>query len=437
MTQIERRMKRNKKKARGTQLLVWIITVLVSVVYIYFGNAIVSKDLDIFNDEDAYAARAVVTEMLDIETESYDAGSVYENSTQYFNARITQGPHKGEEVLAAQTFDNYTTYNVEEPVNVGDHIILYNLGTPQGRADYIMGGYERLRPNFIFLCVFFLLLLVFGQLKGLNTIVSLSFTCLAVFAVFVPSVLAGYNIYFMSCVTCIYTIVMTLLITNGASYKSLTTILGCSFGVAVAAILSIVFDRILRLTGIIDEHSIYLQYLGSGVEINLRALIFAMITIGAMGAVMDVAMDISSALSELHMQAPHLNFSELFMSGLRIGRDIMGTMANTLVLAYIGSNLCSILLLITYSSSLLELLNRENIAVELLQALIGSTAILLTIPLTSIVCSLLYVGRNDSKQPAKINTDLSDFTEWKSEARRVAEEEIKKFNENAEKRDEQ
>ena len=122
-----------------------------------------------------------------------------------------------------------------------------------------------------------------------------------------------------------------------------------------------------------------------------------MIVIGAMGAVMDVAMDISSSLNELHERAPKLGFTELFKSGMNIGRDVMGTMANTLVLAYIGSSLCSILIYITYSSSLLELLNRENIAVEMLQSITGSLAILLTIPLTTLVCCFVYTGERAKK----------------------------------------
>ena len=96
---------------------------------------------------------------------------------------------------------------------------------------------------------------------------------------------------------------------------------------------------------------------------------------------------------------------ELYKSGIRIGRDIMGTMANTLVLAYAGSSLCSTLLNITYSSSLLELMNREGVAVELIQSLVGSMAILLTIPLTSIVCAVLYTGKVLLTKPKKKDTD--------------------------------
>ena len=191
---------------------------------------------------------------------------------------------------------------------------------------------------------------------------------------------------------------MTLILTNGTSAKSVATMLGCGAGVVTAGLLSFLFDRIMHLTGFIDEHSVYLQVMGEdGTPINLRALIFAMITIGAMGAVMDVAMDISSSLFEVKRHAPEITDKDLFRSGLNIGRDVMGTMANTLVLAYIGSSLCTILLKISYANSMLELLNTEGIIVELLNALIGSLAILLTIPLTALVCVAVYRGRHSEK----------------------------------------
>lgn len=399
------------------QAAVWLITVAASFILLYLGNKVCTKDLDIFTDEDAYTAKAVITEIGERVEDSYSMSEdlVYSNAIQYFYAKVLSGDFKGETLFAAQTSDNYVAgSSSEKPVEVGDKVILYNYGMMQGDADWVFGGYARFEPVMWLLIAFFILLIIFGQLKGVNTIVSLGFTVLAVFAVFIPAVLSGFNIYLMTILTCVYTIIMTLLITNGATVKSFTTILGCAFGVLLAAAFELLFDKLMMLTGITDEHSIYLQYLSSGVEINLKGLIFAMVVIGAMGAVMDVAMDISSSLAEVHHHAPHLGFMELVKSGLTIGKDIMGTMANTLVLAYIGSSLCSILLMITYSSSLMELLNRENIAVEIMQALIGSTAILLTIPLTSIVCAVKYTSAShvsDQNKPVLKKTDLKTTEE--------------------------
>jgi len=378
------------------QFSIWLVTVLISFVLLSFGNKMATKDLSIFDMKDAYAVKARVTEIGEMISNSYstDPSTVYENYSQRFYAKVlTKGDFYEQILMAEQTSDNYTKMSQEKAIEVGDKVMLYNYGgaTVDG-IDWVFGGYARLDGVLVLGAVFILLLILFGGIKGINTIVSLGFTCLAVFAVFVPSVLAGWNIYLMTIATCIYTIVMTLLITNGASMKSFATMLGCFFGVVMAALISVTFSKLLRLTGMLDEHSIYLQYMESGVEIDLVGIIFAMIVIGAMGAVMDVAMDISSSLNEIKQHNMTIGFYGLFKSGMTIGRDVMGTMANTLVLAYIGSSLCSILLFITYSSSLLELLNRENLVVELLQSITGSLSILLTIPLTTLVCCFLYTG---------------------------------------------
>ena len=408
------RMAEFKKKYRTTpkfrNFVVWVATVLISLILIFIGNKIVTKDLNILHAEDAYAEKARILSIEKTESTNYSLSDdvEYQDDRIYFKAKILTGVFKGDEVLAAQTSDNYTL-DPDQPLSVGDKVILYNYGAKEGEADWVFGGFYRLDGMIRLGLLFCAALLFFGHVKGLNTLISLAFTCMAVFMVFVPSVLAGYNVYVMTCVTCIYVIIMTLLITNGATEKALTTILGCSFGVAVAAILEIVLEHALRLTGIIDEHSIYLGYLDSGVVIDLKSLIFGMIVVGAMGAVMDVAMDISSALHELHYRAPDLTFRELYQSGITIGRDVMGTMANTLVLAYIGSSLCTILLLITYSGSLRELLNRENIIVELMQALIGSSAILLTMPLTSMICSFLYTNKSFVKLEKNIHDPSNDY----------------------------
>ena len=387
-----------KSKYRFTlkfkKILAWFITVLVSLVFIFAGFKHFSKQISVFDVEGAVAVRAKVTEIGELVQDSYGMGedSSYDSSMQYFTAKITSGEYKGQSVLAVQSKDNLLGVT-EKTIEAGDAVILYNYGYDEGGTEWIFGSYSRLDKMIGFGIIFCALLLIFGRFKGLNTIVSLGFTCLALFMVFLPAVLSGANIYLWSVIICIYTIIMTLMIVEGPTEKGFTTTLGCSFGVIVAALLTVLFDKIMFLTGMLDEHSVYLTYFDP--PINLNGVIFAMVVIGAMGAVMDVAMDISSSLHEIHVKVPNLSVFEFFKSGITIGRDIMGTMANTLVLAYIGSSLCSVLLMISYSSSLRELLNREGIIVEIMNGLIGSCAILLTIPLTSIICGILYGSKNE------------------------------------------
>ena len=369
---------------------VWILTVLISAAILFAGNRMFSTEKLLANNESS--ARAKVTE-LTFEIEDNSEENNYYSKYQYFNALILTGSHKGETVQCYQQSNSYSGTN-ERIVKPGDRIILYNYSISDGPAQWVFGSYARFDNILVLGIIYLILLIIMGRSKGINTVISLAYTCLAVFFVFLPGIISGKNIYLMTVLVCIFTIVMTLLLTNGATRKSLTTMLGCGAGVLCAAVLSIIFDKWMHLTGIIDEHSIYIRVLNEeNGGINLRAIIFAMITIGAMGAVMDVAMDIASSLYEIKHHAPEISKRELFKSGLNIGRDIMGTMANTLILAYIGSSLCTIILRISYAGSMMELLNTESIAVELLQAIIGSLGILLTIPLTALLSCVVYIRK--------------------------------------------
>ena len=384
------RSDRNKKPKIN---LVWLLTVLISAAILFVGNRLVSTKRPLLANSET-AARAKVIE-LTFEVEDNHEESNYYSKYQYFNALILSGPHKGDTVECYQQTNSYNETG-ERFVRPGDRIILYNYGIGTNTEEWVFGSYARFDNIFVLMAVYLALVIFLGRTKGVNTIISLVYTCVAVFCIFLPAVINGINVYLMTVLVCIFTIVMTLLLTNGASKKSVSTMLGCGSGVLCAAILSIVFDRWMHLTGIIDEHSIYIKLLDNENGIDLRALIFAMITIGAMGAVMDVAMDIASSLYEIKYHAPEITVKELFKSGINIGRDVMGTMANTLVLAYIGSSLCNIILRVAYAGSIMELINTESIAVELMQAIVGSLGILLTIPLTALLSSTVYCGGHGS-----------------------------------------
>ena len=202
---------------------------------------------------------------------------------------------------------------------------------------------------------------------------------------------------------------MTILLVNGANRLGLAAGLGCAGGVLLAGTLVITLNLALHLTGLTDEDSIYLMNMNPDNPVNLKAVVFGAILIGAIGAIMDVTISISSSLHEVRRKVPHITRRELIRSGFTIGRDMLGTMSNTLILAYIGSSLPAVLLLCGYNRSLLFLLNREMIVIEILQAFIGSTGMLFAIPFTTLMCSLLYVRGGKEK------TSLSDAEAPKEE----------------------
>ena len=395
-------MSKQKKKFDVKKGIIWVVTVMISITAILVGNRAVLGSSSMFLGEGDDIVRATVTDVMDSSSSTLDLGgeAVYENTAIAFRCMIEQGPSKGQMVDAEQTLDGmYAGSNFTKEVEKGDKVlVLYSEDLAlSGGNPWQFSDYYRFDKIIILLAIFMVLILIIGRWKGVNTLLSLLFTFAFVFMVFVPAVMAGYNAYLWASITCIFTIMMTLILINSISKKTWATIIGCVAGTIIAAAGTVIMTEVMQLTGFVDEHSYYLTLLDTEVPINLTAIVFAAIVIGAVGAIMDVAMDLSSSLYELSEHVPDITFGRLCKSGMAISRDIMGTMANTLVLAYIGSSLSCIMILPTYSTSAMDLMNREVIIVELLQAIIGSLAILLTAPCTVVTCGVLYLKHGKKK----------------------------------------
>ena len=375
-------------------LIVYIITIAVSIFYILFFYHLFGSKLDILNNNSMIKAKVI--SIISEDVNEYKIGSTDEHKarTIYFRAKILSGKNKGKYAVAAQQIDDIYAGN-QEKVSKNKQVLLMKINYLDD-ADYLMTEYVRSDYLIVLSILFIIFLLIFGRKKGINTIISLVFTCLAIFLVFIPAVLSGQNIYLWSIITCLFIIIMTLLLINNVSKKTFCAMIGCIFGVVITSILTVIMSKVMRLTGLIDDQSYYLQLMDNRQNFDLKAIIFAGIIIGAVGAIMDVAVELSSSLEEVYKKAKKTdkNVKSIWKSGITIGQDMIGTMSNTLVMAYIGNSLSTTILLLSYSGSLLELANREMIVVELLQIIVGSFGLLLTIPLTSFICSVIYCRKN-------------------------------------------
>lgn len=347
--------------------------------------------------------RGKVLEILDTSVEYYENGNGLKKTAILFSVKLYDGEFKGRTIKAVQMQDDFIALK-SDAVKKGDSVIILQLNgdaspsltenTPNqeifDNPVFVFEEFYRFSSIMVLLFVFVVLLLIFGGIKGLNTLISLVLTCASLFCWFIPSIFNGANLYVSSISVCLYIIVMTVIIVNGINKKSLASIAGCFGGVLVAAALSVIMKNAMHINGYLNNDSLYLESLLPGGQKDLVAVLFSAIIIGAVGAVMDVSMSLSSALYELAESVKDISFKQLVKSGFAIGRDMMGTMANTLILAYIGSSLSFILVLIAYNSSFLGLLNNQIIAFEIMQALTGSIGILCGIPLTTFIASALY-----------------------------------------------
>ena len=364
-----------------------IATLLVSAVIVFAAYFYVVGNGTVFKGQmEGKTISAKVIRVTDVKTVSPTGDA--KMLTVTFTARALNTDLRGKTLNVIQDIDKSYAFSPKQ-VEENDRILVeaYTEGTT---TNYYFGDYMRITPLIWLGVIFCVLVLVFSGAQGVKTLVSLGLTCISVFAVLLPAILNGKNIYLWSVLICLYITAMTLLIISGFNKKTFCAITGCLSGIACAGVITLVTGFFLNMTGMLEEESVYLLQLYPDRPINLKAIIFAMIIVGALGAVMDVAMSMSSSLYELRVKSPGITPQELMKSGVTIGRDMLGTMANTLVLAYIGSSLTCVLLMVAYNANLQQVINKEVIIADILQALAGSMGMLLALPLTSAVCAIVY-----------------------------------------------
>ena len=369
------------------QTIEQIISAVVSLIIVIAAYAIVTGGGPVFKGE--MEGGTIKASVLSVENiQNINATGEGGNVRVDFTARALSTDLRGKTLNVIQEIDKSYAFSPRE-VREGDKILI-EAYTENNNTLYYFGDYVRITPLIWLGIIFCILVVVFSKTQGLKTIVSLGLTCMAVFAVLLPAGLDGRNIYLWSRLICLYITVMTLSIISGFNKKTLCAAAGCLSGVICAGLITVIADKFLNMTGLLEEESIYLYQLHPDNPIDMKGIIFAMIIIGALGAVMDVSMSISSSLYELRRKSPSLSAKELMKSGFTIGGDMMGTMANTLVLAYIGSSLTCVLLYVSYNANLAQVINKEKIVAEILQALAGSMGMLMTLPLTSVICAMTY-----------------------------------------------
>lgn len=375
---------------KNRQTVYQITAVLISALLILLSYLYIVGDGTIFKGElDGEIIKARVIRVTDVNVQNVSGESEF--VTVKFKAQALNTDLRGKTVEVVQEIDKSYAFSPRQ-VEENDKILISGY-VHNGEMQYYFGDFIRITPLLWLLVIFCVLVVIFAKSQGLKTVVSLGFTCLSVFTVLIPAILNGHNIYLWSILVCVFITVMTLCLISGFNVKALCAGIGCICGVLCSGLITLIMDKFLNMTGLVEEESIYLVQLYPDNPINLKAIIFAMIIVGAVGAVMDVSMSISSSLYELRIKSPEIKPNVLMKSGFTIGRDMMGTMANTLVLAYIGSSLTSVLLLVAYNADIQQVINRELIIAEILQALAGSMGMLLTLPLTSAVCSAVYYNK--------------------------------------------
>ena len=321
---------------------------------------------------------------IDEETENVLRGS------QELELEILTGRYAGETVQVTNYLSAFYNVIAREGGKVS-----VSINTVAEDA-YSVSVYNYSRDLWIwgFLLLFALVLLLVGGKKGLKALLSLGITVFCVLFLLVPLLVQrGWPPIPTTLAVIAYTIFVTFVILDGVQVKTMVAAFGSFGGVLLAGGLAWAACKIVHISGMnMDEaEALLLTAVDNGLKI--RGLYICGILIAAEGAVMDIAMSISSAVSELHEVNPSLTARQLFRSGMNIGRDAMGTMANTLVLAFAGTSLNMMIFIYAYDVSYIQLLNTDFVAIEVIRSLSGSIGIVLTVPLVAAISSFLLARR--------------------------------------------
>jgi len=295
---------------------------------------------------------------------------------------IDSGEYKDKEFPIVNYLNAYSNIDLSE----GDHIIV-RLDYDAQNQPYVVSiaSYDR-SATIIFMSVIFVaLLVIFGGKKGIAAVLGLVFTIISIWFLLIPLLERGFSAIPVTILIVSITTVVSLVLLNGFSQKTLCAIIGCIGGVTIAGFIAYIAGMMAPINGFNMMEAEELVLRASDRGLNISGLLVSGILIASLGAVMDVSLTITSSVFELHDINPKASRSVLFRSGLNIGQDAMGTMANTLILAFAGASLNTLILFRVYDYPYLQILNSDMMTIEIIQGLAGSIGIVLTVPLVAAI----------------------------------------------------
>lgn len=341
-----------------------------------------------YTDGDMYFVPATVTKVVEDNT----AGEYVNSGQQTVRARIIGGRYKGQTTDAT----NMNGYLYGTYCKKGTHVIL-QLSEYEGELSASVYSYDR-RPGMYIIALSLAAALIFvGRKKGVASTLALIFTFVTIIWLYLPLLYIGISSFFAAVVSVAIITVVSVYLICGMNKKGLCAALGTVTGVIIAGLFAWFFGIILRIDGYNVSDIENLIYVADNSHLDIGGLFFSGILIASLGAVMDVAVSISASLLEIKEKNPDISARELFRSGMNIGKDMTGTMSNTLILAFAGSSINTMILIYAYSMPYLQVIDMTEIGIEVIRGFAGTLGIVLSVPLVSFYCSRFYTGDDSTR----------------------------------------
>lgn len=332
------------------------------------------------------------------DTVSYIPGTVLEVVEEELSpSDLKGGPQLGEQTLTIElkdgsqiTLTNYLTNTHNILAREGMRVVVCVDAPENVEPYYTLYQYDRSVGLGVVVAIFLLLMLLVGGEKGFYATLALAFSLVFLLKITVPVIYSGGSPILAGLAMVLVSTAVTVFLIYGLSPRGVLGIGVVLAGEFVACGLFLLFSVLLHLSGFKSSDAENLLVAAQNTGLDISTVLFAATMIASLGAVMDVAVSLLSALWEVRLADPDITGRGLWRAGLRMGRDMIGTMSNTLIFAFAGGSLTTLLVLMTYGTDPVQLLHSDYIALELAHGLCGTCAVILTVPLASLASAAVY-----------------------------------------------
>lgn len=360
-----------------TNLMKRLLTFLLcSLVLSSFSTSVSNAQQPVFSDTYSLGTVKEITD----ERESEVMGE--DRSTQ----AVTVELENGEEVKLLQDYSSYDA--IGRKVETGETVVVLRNQEFDSVLYYIADKYRTRWMIGLFIS-FFALIIFFTGWKGLTSMIGLGFNILMIIYFIIPRIVAGNSPLLICLLGGLVIAVVSLYCAHGLNKRTSVALGSTLITLVIATLLSLIFVHLTMLSGAGTEEAFFLQF-GELAKVNLQGLLLGGIIIGALGVLDDVTTAQSAAIDELKKANPKLGFSELYQRGLSIGREHITSLVNTLALAYAGASLPTLLIFSISNQPLWVVINSEYIAEEIIRTLVGSSALILAVPITTAMAAWAF-----------------------------------------------
>ncbi|MCG8569491.1 MAG: YibE/F family protein [Spirochaetes bacterium] len=372
------------KKTNHRDIAFVIIVTIITTILFFLPTGFEKKT-------EAQPTLRVKGKILETDDSELEQFGIVRTGVQGLKIKILSSRFKGEVVTATNSLMG--KMNMDVVFAPGDVVLVGLTLSKDAQKIHIAHASDYYRTNleFALFLIFAFFLLIYGGFTGFRAVVSFVFSIFIIWKILLPYTLKGKDPILLTLgITMALTFTIIFLV-GGINNKGFVAFLGGAAGIVVTCVLSLFFGKLFRIHGAVKPFAETLLYSGFG-HLDLSKIFLSSIFISASGAVMDLAMDISAAMYEVVDKHPHITLKKAILSGLSVGRAVVGTMTTTLLLAYTGSYTTMLMMFMAQGTPVINILNFNMISAEILHTIVGSFGLVTVAPFTAIIGGFIFTA---------------------------------------------